>query len=146
MIIDVNKLKQRGETETRFSFVCITERQLLSLPGAEIPDGITVSGKAELKGKKLLVNGVVSYVITGECSRCLSPARAAVSEEFIAEYSEAADAEFPIKAGLADLTVPVEETVITSSPSVIYCRENCKGICVGCGVNLNESEWKCKNE
>ncbi|MBP5193415.1 MAG: DUF177 domain-containing protein, partial [Clostridia bacterium] len=78
-------------------------------------------------------------------SRCLSLAEKTVAEEVECEFSSEAGAAFPIKAGVIDLTVPVEETVITSAPMVIYCRDDCKGVCPRCGKNLNEGECNCKN-
>ena len=145
MIIDVNKLKQQGKEEEDFSFDFTPTRPLLDLPAAEISDGVKVIGKVRLSGKNAAAEGVISYLIRGECSRCLSPAEKTVTEEFGCEFSSSVGAEFPIKAGLIDLTVPVEETVITSAPMVIYCRENCKGVCPRCGKNLNEGKCNCKN-
>lgn len=144
MIIDVNKLRQQGKTESEFSFAFTPGRQLTDLPNADIVGGVNVNGKVRLTGKKATVEGVVSFVIEGECSRCLSPARAEVQAEFSAEYSSEAGAEFPIRSGLIDLTDPVEETVVINSPMIIYCREDCRGVCPVCGANLNVSECKCK--
>ena len=144
MIIDVNKLKQQGKTESDFNFTFSPERRLIDLPNAEIVGGVEVKGKVRLDGKKAFVEGKVSFVIEGECSRCLAPARAEVEAELTAEYSGEAGAEYPVRAGLIDLTEPAEEAVVINSPMIIYCREDCKGVCFGCGVNLNEGVCKCK--
>ena len=144
MIIDVNKLKQQGKTEEEFSFVHTADRQLTDLPRADITGGIKVRGKVKISGRKALVEGVVNYVIEGECSKCLSPARAEISEDFSAEYGTPPDGEFPIKSGLIDLTAPVEEAVIISSPMIICCKPDCKGVCPVCGANLNYGVCKCK--
>ena len=145
MIIDVNKLKQQGKEEEEFFFEFYPDRPLLDLPAADISGGVKVSGKIRISGRKAKAEGRACYTIRGECSRCLSLAEKTVAEEFDCEFSSEAGAEFPIKAGLIDLTVPVEETVITSAPMVIYCRDDRKGVCPRCGKNLNEGECNCKN-
>ena len=40
----------------------------------------------------------------------------------------------------------VDDTVITNQPVTILCKDDCKGICMGCGVNLNNAECKCNNK
>ncbi len=145
MIIDINKLKYQGKDESEFSFDYQPERVLIDLPGAEIDGCIKVEGVVSISGKSAYVDGKVSYLLKGECSRCLSRAEMVVSEPLEIEFSSLAGAEFVIKAGKIDLTLPVEELIITSAPLVIYCKEDCKGVCFGCGANLNESKCTCKN-
>jgi len=42
-----------------------------------------------------------------------------------------------------DLTKIVDDAIIINAPTTLLCREDCKGICAGCGVNLNEDDCKC---
>ena len=145
LTIDVNKIRQSGKTSEGFTLEYLPERQLLELPGANIEGKVTVSVTVTLSAKDAKVKGRVSYKISGECSRCLEKACCDVSEDFEAEYSLTPGAEFPIRAGVIDLTVPVEDAIVTSCPLVILCSEDCKGICFGCGANLNIENCKCKN-
>lgn len=144
MIIDVNKLKQQGKTEGDFTLEYIPERQLLDLPNAEIVGGVRVEVTVRIAGRDATVEGEVSFTVKGDCSRCLEEAVVTVTEPFSAEYGMDAGAELPVKAGKIDLTLPVEEAVITNSPLVIYCTDDCKGFCPVCGANLNKSKCNCK--
>ena len=45
-----------------------------------------------------------------------------------------------------DVDSIVREDVLLSLPTKHLCDEDCKGICAGCGVNLNEQECKCEKE
>jgi len=47
---------------------------------------------------------------------------------------------------LVDLDSKVRDIVVMSFPIKILCNENCKGICLGCGVNLNKEKCKCVNK
>jgi uncharacterized protein len=38
------------------------------------------------------------------------------------------------------------ETFILNMPSKTLCREDCRGLCSGCGVNLNYEKCRCKKE
>jgi uncharacterized protein len=38
----------------------------------------------------------------------------------------------------------VAEQIFLALPVKVLCREDCKGICPGCGANLNEEACLCK--
>jgi len=145
MIIDVYKLKQQGKTDEDLTMEYLPERPLIDLPNAHIEGPVSVRVTVHLTGKNAYVEGTVNYTVAGECSRCLEDASVYVTEPFEAEYGVTSDFEYPVKSGTIDLTVPVEEAIIMSSPMVIYCREDCKGFCPTCGANLNETKCNCKN-
>lgn len=144
MIIDVSKIKALGKTEEDFSFIYTPEHNMLSLPAATI-EWVRVDGTVRLVGKNAEVEGNVVFLVKGECSRCLKEASVEIEERLEAEFSPLAGAEFPIRSGIIDLTAPVEELVVIGSPQVIYCKEDCKGLCPICGANLNDGVCNCKN-
>lgn len=43
-----------------------------------------------------------------------------------------------------DLTEALREEILLSLPFRKVCNEECKGLCPGCGVNLNKEKCKCK--
>ena len=138
MIIDVLKLKQEGNAIGEFSFDYAAEDSLLELPGARFNGAVKVSGTAELDGKDLFVSFTVEYDISGECSRCLESAGAHVEFPFEATFSLFPGEDvFLYKSGKADLTPAVNEAILLSQPTVIYCKDDCKGLCPECGANLN---------
>ncbi len=109
-------------------------------------------------GDGLLVQGSVDAAVQFQCSRCLDtfdlPVDANLEEQFQptvdvmtgyaiqrAEFEEN-DAAFPIDSNhMMDLTEPVRQALLVALPMKPLCREDCKGICVECGANLNE--WDC---
>ena len=48
--------------------------------------------------------------------------------------------------GAVDLSELARETFILNMPSKTLCREDCRGLCSGCGVNLNYEKCRCKKE
>ena len=51
---------------------------------------------------------------------------------------------YPVKNDTVDLSKVVDDLIMINSPMNFLCDEDCKGICVGCGSNLNKQECKCK--
>ena len=43
-----------------------------------------------------------------------------------------------------DFTDILNEMVILNLPIKNLCKEDCKGICAGCGADLNENKCQCK--
>ena len=42
-----------------------------------------------------------------------------------------------------DMTPEIREDILLAMPSRFKCSENCKGLCSGCGVNLNTEKCRC---
>lgn len=53
--------------------------------------------------------------------------------------------EIPPGAVELDISQEIRDLVILSLPYQLFCRENCRGLCAGCGANLNEEECRCES-
>ena len=140
MIIDLNKLKREGKTEEEFVFAFKADDTKLLLPAAKYDGDVKVTALIELSGRDVFADVTLDYVIAGECSRCLEPARQNVSCSFEAKFSlnpGADDGEYGYSGGKIDLTDCVNENLILSVPATIYCKPDCKGLCPVCGANRN---------
>jgi uncharacterized protein len=51
----------------------------------------------------------------------------------------------PVDATEIDFTEVLNEIVILNHPLKSLCKEDCKGICPGCGTDLNENQCQCRN-
>ncbi len=103
----------------------------------------------------LLVQGDIDADVLLECSRCLvafaRPVDARLEEQYLPtvdvetgapvrreEYEEN-DQAFEIDPNhLMDLTEPVRQALLVALPMKPLHSEDCKGICLQCGANLNE--------
>ena len=145
MIIDINKLKQQGKTEEAFTLYFTPDRNLLDIPNAIIDGEVRVDVNVSVTGREAYAEGKATFTVKGECSRCLEEASVQAVVSFDAQFGMTHDAEYFIKAGQIDLTASVEQAIIMDAPLVIYCKEDCKGVCFNCGANLNKSKCNCKN-
>lgn len=116
-----------------------------------------VKGTVRLSGAEVLVDGHVETRAQLECDRCLKPVELPVSTDFALEYITGADYETSSNAALSeeelsvsvfdgeaiDVDEIVKEQVLLALPARTLCREDCKGICPECGVDLNTGECNC---
>lgn len=146
MVIDVKKLKYSGKDTCSFHFEYEADDSAITLPDAVYSAPVSVTGTLTLGGNAVFVEGEIAYSLNAKCSRCLADVIFHNVVEFNETYSENKDDEdaYLYSKGLVDLTEIVNEKLLLSFPYSVLCKEDCKGICVGCGVNLNYEDCKCK--
>jgi uncharacterized protein len=80
--------------------------------------------------------------VSGPCMRCLEPAAPAFDVD-AREVSQPGDAEELTSPYLdherLDLHAWAREALALALPNVLVCRENCRGLCPVCGVELDEA-------
>lgn len=92
-----------------------------------------------------------------ECDRCLEPYETLLKAEgpmlFILGAppggDEVDDTEveyIPVGTRDLDMTNVLHDLIILAIPSRNLCREDCKGLCMNCGANLNLETCSCENK
>ncbi|MCX5707316.1 MAG: DUF177 domain-containing protein [Candidatus Omnitrophica bacterium] len=84
-------------------------------------------------GVSLSLNALVSF----DCSRCLNEARVSLDKQV--ELNFAIDKLDP----LILLDPVIREEIILDYPIKPLCKDDCKGLCLKCGGNLNEGGCHC---
>jgi uncharacterized protein len=90
----------------------------------------------------VLVTGTARVAVSGECVRCLTEIsdemEIDVQELFVYPDSEASEDEASrLEGDLIDLEPLLRDEVVLELPFQPLCREDCAGLCVECGANLN---------
>ncbi len=109
----------------------------------------------------IMATGTVSSPWTGVCRRCTKPVsgvlNVAVRERFSVadpvwakvgahggvDEEPVDDEAYPIVDDLLDLSPMVRDALMLELPLAPLCDEDCKGLCVHCGIDLNEAECDC---
>lgn len=91
------------------------------------------SGKEILVETKVLTHRLVT------CSRCLSEVNQEVTQNFDFHYDINTLREY------LEMDEEIREAILLNYPMKVLCGPTCKGICPGCGSNLNYQECACKN-
>jgi uncharacterized protein len=68
------------------------------------------------------------------CYRCLKGLKGNWASDFELIFDIDRQVEF------VDMDEDIRQEIILNLPTRILCREDCKGLCVDCGVNLNHQE------
>jgi len=125
------------------------------------------TGRAELivehRGHKhdiddIRVVGKLDTIMEVGCARCLEPVRFRVNREFDLLYrplgvdrraEEVSISEADTEIGYYDgegllLEDVLREQVLLASPVKLICREECRGLCPQCGINLNLATCNCQ--
>lgn len=104
------------------------------------------------------VQGSVSTRARLTCSRCLVDFETELKSFFTVFYTKAAKLPLDEEIALSeedlvtasydgetlDLTSEIQEQVIMEIPVKPLCRDDCKGLCVNCGADLNAGECGCE--
>ncbi|MTK14124.1 MAG: DUF177 domain-containing protein [Clostridiaceae bacterium] len=109
-------------------------------------DGILVK-----VGDIITLTGTVDTVLELSCSRCLEKFDYAVGldiEEKLTTNDGANkdDDVIFIDSDTIDITEIIENNIIVTLPIKRLCREDCKGLCQQCGINLNLSACNCTKD
>lgn len=134
-------------------------------PEVEQQTPLTTTGRAELveerEGRKVIqdirVVGGFSTRIAVKCARCLEPVASELKSSFDLLYrprgiegrgpeTSITEAETEISFYSGDgllLEDVLKEQVLLAVPLKALCREDCKGLCPGCGVNRNRERCDC---
>jgi uncharacterized protein len=143
----------RGEARIREQVPA--EHPMWQESGVELARPLDVDLTASSVGDGILVRGRLGTAVRMPCRRCLAPVEQQVDEmvDFLYEpvsAEEEADLEgevYPLPRGTElDLTEAVREQVLLSIPAHVLCREDCRGLCPGCGKDLNEGDCSCVPE
>ncbi len=99
----------------------------------------------------MVVRGRVVGAVSQDCRRCLDRVERQVDVDITllfvpSDLLEEDDSEtYRLETGVReiDLEPYVRDEVILAIPTFAQCRSDCRGLCAGCGENLNESGCKC---
>jgi uncharacterized protein len=102
-------------------------------------------------GEGVRTGGSFSAEIKTACSRCLVEFEYPVEFQFSEYYKKQAGEEdedevYTYESDIIDLTKMLQDNIVLELPMKFLCREDCKGLCVVCGADLNKGECGCKTE
>jgi uncharacterized protein len=146
-----------GRVEPRSTFLFERTFDLPTPEGGTAACAVTVDASVTRSANRYLVEARVKGTVRAECHRCLAPFEMPVDTTFtmILNRGELAIPPDDVEAEDDVVSIPVSgdatfdifprvrEAVILEIPIKLLCREDCRGVCVKCGANLNEGECGC---
>ncbi len=117
-----------------------------------IDQPVFVSGRVRNMAGALVLEAEAKTELHLTCDRCTKPItkeQVVPIETLLAEElaDEASEDEIVLLDGdVVDLDEVMTTALIFAMDQKNLCSEDCKGICAGCGVDLNVGECRCKPE
>lgn len=119
----------------------------------ELKDDVKVVLHAYQSGESYDLKGTISTLLELKCDRCLEPYDFPVHQDFEVIYTSEENVDkddhimyLPPQEIEIDLKPYVSDTIILNIPFKKVCSDNCKGLCVTCGANLNKETCTCKDD
>lgn len=117
-----------------------------------LKNGVSAKGSVYAKAGVVYLDCAVAFNFFGVCDRCAEDITKSFSFklEKILVCEMASDADFDdyivVENGVLDLDELIEEEITLFLPAKMLCSEDCKGLCMTCGKNLNLGNCGCKKE
>ena len=117
-----------------------------------IRDGAAVNGSIYAKAGVVYLDCDVSFDFYGVCDRCAEDITKHFSFKLdkILVSEMANDTDFDdyivVENGTLHIDELIEEEITLFLPAKMLCNEDCKGLCMTCGKNLNLGKCNCKKE
>ena len=109
-----------------------------------------VKVRAQAKNRASLVDLkiIVDFIYTRQCDRCLKLLEKPMHYEFdhklaVSLMSEIDEDYIETPDYKLELDEVVKTDIILELPAKFLCSEDCKGLCMKCGKNLNEGDCGC---
>jgi uncharacterized protein len=136
----------------------------LGLEDPEAPDIAfpgTVAGEVTFTrvDRDVIAHGRLRVVARGACARCLEPTETTLTANLDELWIEQArprgrrlagededvepDLAHPIEGDRIELAEAYREALLAELPDRFVCGAQCKGLCPGCGANLNREPCRC---
>lgn len=98
--------------------------------------------------RKIHLTGHWKGVLSVPCDRCLKEVAVPISFEIDREIDLTSDSEESevnsyIEDNYMDTDALIDHEILIHFPMKVLCREDCKGICLKCGKDLNLGECGC---
>ncbi len=103
---------------------------------------------------RFLLGGTVAAEGRAECSRCLAefdlrwdvPLEIMVLRDVETDEGEGDSLDIRQRTGEVDLAEALRESAVLALPLAPVCREDCLGLCPGCGIDRNTGTCDCADK
>jgi uncharacterized protein len=145
MVLDTHELGRRaGAMKVVRASVEAPADLGISVIGVPLGSPVQLDLRLESVVEGVLVSGSVMVQVRGDCVRCLGE----ISDELEVDIQELYvypgvepdnDLACRLEGDLFDLEPLLRDAVVLGLPFQPLCREDCLGLCVECGANLNDN-------
>ncbi len=152
MLLDLSKIIDSPGASVSFS-ASVDLSDLLYGTSYPVDEPVLASGSVRNTAGVLVMTGAIRTTIHGVCDRCASDfaqdVELPIDVVLVSELSNEENEDewvFPLEKDKADLEEIVRTVFVLNMDSKLLCKPDCKGVCGGCGKNLNTESCTCQKE
>lgn len=127
----------------------ISEDELSDIRGCEFRTPVKVKGRIYNKAGIVYLNYSIDFDLMITCDRCLKELVRAYHFDFdhivVPSISNNNDEYIVADGESIELNEIAVTDLLLQLPTKNLCKDDCKGLCMICGCDLNESECNCLN-
>lgn len=149
MKLDVRPILS-GETDRIEIDYTLSSAELPAINDVEFSDNIKVTGEFKNTAGYMTLTLVCAIEYRSVCARCLKELDGTLNvsfEKVVCEEGDLQNQENDDYIEICDSVIDVDEAIIEdiilNFPAKLLCRDDCKGICPKCGVDLNSVSCNC---
>ncbi len=144
MKIDLTALKKFGSLP--FDCAMPLEEGLLDRK-AKALSPLRLRGTCSLADGTVWADGRLTLRFEAPCDRCLKPVRVDLDLPFREAFAEEGDPSelYLYEGDELDLSKAARDALVLNLPSLVLCREDCKGLCPVCGRDRNTESCNCSD-
>lgn len=149
MKIDVSDVLKEVGSSKEFSGNFMPENTTYQGEEIEFDEPFWVEGTVTSGNEGILiVQATVKSSSKLQCGSCMEPYIYPMNFSFTAEFRTSGDDPdiYFYKGYSIDIKDAIMDNFFLELPSLRRCKEDCKGLCPRCGINLNENQCKCMDE
>ena len=130
MLIDIRKLNAQKKYEGHMEFEYSAPETFIEIPFVKFAAPIKIEFDYELyEDNSLDIRGSISYLLEGQCSRCLKETKMQVEGDLNAYFENRKDYEdYGYTNGIVNITQAVEDAIMASMPFTLSCGDDCEPI------------------
>ncbi len=147
------KLKLRGLKDGEHNYSLTEPVETYGFDKELFSEELQHSIVVNVQGKNYYISLSVKTRLKSTCDRCSRDIVKPYSIETTLVYTEDSSLDpermqddlhyMPAGQDTADLTEDIRQNLLLNLPMKYICSETCKGLCSGCGKNLNENQCEC---
>ncbi|MBO5454550.1 MAG: DUF177 domain-containing protein [Clostridia bacterium] len=150
MILDISRiLKSPGDSMDFNGLVSLGDDVFVNEHIVNVSE-ITVEGKVKNISGVIVLEATGKFSYSVPCDRCGEQTDRSLvfdlTESFVKQADESLQDAVVLEGDTIDLRDITEREAFANLPLKNLCREDCKGLCLKCGANLNNSPCECKDD
>ncbi len=116
--------------------------------GKALREAPEIEGTYYRDGRRVYIEGQLYVHGRYACTRCLEKTDCRRTLPFAETYTtdEPSIDELPFDGISIDMDALARDILIMAEGDRVLCRDDCEGLCPGCGVNLNHESCQCEPE